>query len=92
MADLFCFPQDRNIGKARHVAELYLNRRTAKDRDIYWRNIKHRLAGVLERCGFDEAEIDRQIIAFTGAVQDQINIIHNFEPAGRGSDNGPGAA
>ena len=92
MADILCFPQQRNVGKARHVAELYLNRRTTKDRDVYWRTTKNRLAGVLERCGFPEAEIDKQIVAFTGAVQREIDIIHNFRATGRGSDNGPGAA
>lgn len=91
MADLLMFPQHRNVGKARHVAELYIAKRTEKDRDTYWRLTKDRLAGVMERCGFDDAEIDLQVEAFRSAVQDQINTIHSFKPH-RGSDGGPGAA
>jgi len=91
MADIYCFPQERNVGKARHVAHVYLRKRTDRDREGYWCMTVSRLAQVMRKCGFSDPEIDRQVTAFRNAVQDEINTTH-YEPFDRGSDNGPGVA
>jgi len=92
MADVLCFPQDRNIGKARHVAKLYLGKPKGRDREVYWSMVTSRLTLMLDKCGFSDEEISRQIEALRWAVQEQINITHHFEPRDRESDNGPGVA
>lgn len=73
MAQILPFPQDRNVGKARRVARVWLSFR-GRQREAYWSNTVGRLAFVLERIGFDEAEVDRQLEAFKLAVQAQIDI------------------
>lgn len=72
MAELIIFPQARNVGKVRHVAELYLSKTSAKDQEIYWRMVVSRLAAFMARCGFSQHVIDQQIGAFCTAVQNQI--------------------
>jgi len=85
MAELICFPQERNVGKARRVAAVYLRRRTDKARSTYWRDTCATLEWMMRRRGFSPAEIERQVSAFTWAVQNEINRL-----SARG--NGPGAA
>ncbi|HCO55167.1 MAG TPA: hypothetical protein DIT93_09135 [Pelagibacterium sp.] len=85
MADLICFPQERNVGKARHVAVIYLGKDTERGRNSYWKMVVERLAGTMARCGFSEAEIDREIGAFLWAVEQQIYILTQ-------RNDGPGAA
>lgn len=85
MADIICFPQERNVGKARHVARLYLGKRTSREQQIYWKMICDRLAGWMERAGFQQADIDRQTAAFLRSVEWQIHFMTN-------KGNGPGAA
>lgn len=85
MAEIICFPQDRNVGKARHVAALYLAKSTERARTTYWQMVCGRLAGSMGRAGFSDVEIERQIEAFLWAVEQEIAIICQ-----RG--NGPGAA
>lgn len=85
MAEIICFPQDRNVGKARHVAKLYLAKKTVRARDTYWDMVCGRLAGSMRRAEFSDAEINRQLEAFLWAVEQEIAVICQ-----RG--NGPGAA
>ena len=66
-ATIICFPQDRNVGKARHVAALILKREGA-ERDSYWRQVCNRLAGTMSKAGIDDDEIDRQLSALSRAV------------------------
>ena len=75
MADLIIFPQSRNVGKARHVAELYWSKVSPKEREIYWRMVVNRLAAGMARCGFSQPAIDQQINSFRNAVQDQLNAL-----------------
>jgi hypothetical protein len=75
MADLLAFPQGRNVGKARHVAALWMQRRPGRQRDSYWATVCQRLRGVLERVGFDESEIDKQVGDFAATVNDQVHAI-----------------
>jgi hypothetical protein len=72
VAELIIFPQARNVGKARHVAEIYLGKTSAKDQETYWRMVVSRLAAFMAKCGFPQGVIDQQIGAFHTAVQTQI--------------------
>jgi hypothetical protein len=85
MAQLVCFPQERNIGKARRVASVYLGKRTEKARSSYWGDTCNRLQWTMQRCGFIDHEIERQIQAFKWAVEEELDRLSQ-----RG--NGPGAA
>ena len=67
-ASIICFPQRRNIGKARHVAQHLLRRAEGRARDSYWRQVCNRMAGTLARSGIGEEEIIRQIGSFSEAV------------------------
>ncbi|UJW83989.1 DUF6074 family protein [Devosia sp. SL43] len=73
MAELIIFPQARNVGKARHVAELYSSKGSPKEREIYWRMVVSRLAACMVKCGFSQSAIDQQINSFRNAVQDQLD-------------------
>ncbi len=75
MADLIAFPQDRNVGKARHVAALWMQRPTQRARDVYWRSITRNLFSRLVANGFTPAQADRQLVAFCKAVQHQVDLI-----------------
>ena len=66
------FPQDRNVGKARHVAATFLARKSEKDREAYWKRTVTSLWRQLARSGFSEAAIDREIDNFREAVQAEI--------------------
>jgi hypothetical protein len=72
MAELVCFPQGRNVGKARHVAERWLAK-SSRDRETYWTTVVGRMAGVMLRIGFSDEEVGRQTEAFRRAVQAQID-------------------
>lgn len=72
MADLIPFPQDRNIGKARVVAHRWLQK-SWRARESYWSTTVNRMAFVMQRIGFDDAEIARQVDAFQRAVQTEID-------------------
>lgn len=67
-ATLICFPQDRNIGRARRVAQTYVRRPTERAREAYLAETCQTLAGVMQRRGFERVEIERQIMAFRIAV------------------------
>lgn len=69
------FPQSRNIGKARHVAERWLAKSTKRARQTYWRMIADRYATVMIRVGLSEEEVDRQITDFCLLVEEQIALI-----------------
>lgn len=88
MADLIPFPQDRNIGKARHVAERWLQK-SGRAREVYWSTTVNRLALVMARIGFDDAEIARETEAFRRAVQTEIDFSTDVFPDNR---TPPGAA
>ena len=77
MAELIIFPQARNIGKARHVAELYWSKDSPREREIYWRMVVNRLAACMIKCGFSRSAIDQQINSFRNAVQDQLDALPN---------------
>jgi len=68
MADLICFPQSRNVGKARHVAATMDRRQPGRSRDAYWNTIQKQMVEKLRGLDFQQAEIDRQLSAFTDAV------------------------
>ena len=88
MADLIPFPQDRNVGKARHVAHRLL-RKSGRERETYWSTTVNRMALVMERIGFDDVEIARQVHAFHRAVQTEIDFSQDILTDNR---NPPGAA
>tara|TARA_R100000365_G_C2746354_1_gene75604 strand:+ start:2592 stop:2849 length:258 start_codon:yes stop_codon:yes gene_type:complete len=85
MAKVVCFPQERNVGKARHVARLYLGKETERSRNTYWHMVCDRLARSMRRAGFSDAQIHRQTQAFLWAVEQEIARMCQ-------RDNGPGAA
>jgi hypothetical protein len=98
MADLIMFPQEHNLGKARHVAATWIAVRTTRARHSYWRTIATRLATTMRNWGVPEEEIEVQIEALRSAVQEQIYLIeartrqHASRHQNDYTDNGPGAA
>lgn len=66
-ATIVPFPQNRNVGKARHVARLMLARR-GRHRDAYLKQVRLRFGWALRGAGLTDAEIDRQLAAFVEAV------------------------
>lgn len=69
MADLIAFPQRCNVGKARHVARLWLGRPTEREREVYWQAVQSRLARSLARIGFGRDEILAQVTEFAALVR-----------------------
>ncbi|WP_173088943.1 DUF6074 family protein [Devosia sp. 1635] len=76
-ATIICFPQRRNIGKARHVAVLLLRRAEGPQRETYWSQVCNRMAGTLDKVGMDDAEIDRQLRAFAETVSSEMCRLSN---------------
>ena len=72
MAEIICFPQDRNIGKARIVAHRWLQK-SGRAREAYWSTTIGRMAGVMLRIGFSDDAIARETEAFRRAVQIEID-------------------
>ena len=71
-AGLIAFPQRRNVGKARHVAALWMHRRPGRERDAYWTNVCKRYREVMARQGFPAHIVDRELRGFLAAVEEQI--------------------
>lgn len=66
-ATIVPFPQNRNVGKARHVARLMLARR-GRHREAYLRQVRLRFGWSLKSSGLTDAEVDRQFAAFAETV------------------------
>lgn len=77
MADILCFPLNRAVGRARHVADLWLQK-SGRDREVYWSNTVRRMTGVLQRVGLSDDEIAVQIDAFQRAVQVEVDFAHSI--------------
>jgi hypothetical protein len=72
VADVILFPQVRNIGKARHVAALWMQRKPGRERDTYWLSVTKRFRNAAGRLGLVDREIDREIAGLRDAVENQI--------------------
>lgn len=92
MADLFAFPQRRNVGKARHVAALWLGKHSQRDRDVYWKMICDRYRRSMGAAGFDAETITRQLTDFCDAVNEQIVLINERTRHHARNDDPLGAA
>jgi len=66
-ATIIPFPQQRNIGRARHVA-LKLAAREGKSKESYWRRSCADLASMLSKAGLNQQEVELQLSAFRDAV------------------------
>lgn len=63
------FPLDRDVGRVRHVAKLYLSKTSEKAQRAYWgRSVCDRLRETMRKIGIPDDEIARQIEAFRLAV------------------------
>jgi len=87
MAEIIPFPQSRNIGKARHVAERWLQK-SGRVQESYWTSVIGGMAGVMVRIGFPDDVIARETEAFRRAVQAEIDRRQASLP----NRNPPGAA
>ena len=83
MGDLVAFPQSRNIGKARHVAALWLSKASQIERERYWRLVTARFSEAISRVGFDEAVINSQVSDFAALVEFEINRLAGSIPKDR---------
>lgn len=61
------FPQQRNIGRARHVAQK-LRQRDGKSKESYWRRSCADLAAVLSKSGLGSRDVEQQLLSFRDAV------------------------
>lgn len=80
---VMAFPQNRNVGKARHVAQKLLSKSTQRDRDAYWRRVVSDYVRVMQRIGIPDSAIQREIDGLHALVSWQIAEMHR---------RGPGAA
>lgn len=80
-AAIIAFPQSRNVGRARHVAEK-LEARQGKAKDSYWRRVCNDLAAMLYRAGIDDRQVEAQIQAFHDAVSLELHRLHNARAGG----------
>ncbi|WP_029042576.1 DUF6074 family protein [Cucumibacter marinus] len=67
------FPQDRNVGKARHVASLIRRKSSDKERESYWRQVVQRMAKSMTKAGLNDEQVQTQLVAFRNAVEQQLN-------------------
>lgn len=67
-ASIICFPQRRNIGKVRHVAQHLMRRPEGRARETYWNQVCNRMAGTMAKAGIGEDEITHQLNAFAESV------------------------
>ena len=72
-ATVVIFPQDRNIGKARHVARVLATKETRRAQQAYWDQAVRGLQLSLLRAGVSWAEIERQVTRFHTAVADELS-------------------
>ncbi|QBK30778.1 DUF6074 family protein [Roseitalea porphyridii] len=70
---VIAFPADRWIGKARHVATVFMRQRNDTARERYWRDITSRMVNRLIDAGVSSDEANRQIELFCEAVQREID-------------------
>lgn len=88
MGEIVCFPQRRNIGRARHVAELLNRRRSRSAQETYWTTAATALWRSMLRAGISEDEADRQLDDFADLVRMELNRLDGLTNTARG----PGAA
>lgn len=83
------FPLKRRIGRIRRVAEVY-DRKTERDREGYWRTTVNNLVTHLERLGYSDEQVTKEIEAFRDAVSAELFIISQRKPLS--GQKGPGGA
>ncbi|MEO4043639.1 DUF6074 family protein [Hoeflea sp. CAU 1731] len=68
-AQIIPFPSDRLIGKARHVADVIISKKSVSAANSYWQTsvLKHFIAR-LEALGFNKLRIDNEVRSFHDAV------------------------
>lgn len=86
------FPMEARIGKARHVAEKCLSRKSKEQRTGYWNLIVKNLTEELEKRGLQPDQIQKEIEAFRDAVEAEMRKAHaqaNQSPRPAEWDDGP---
>ncbi|WP_461381796.1 DUF6074 family protein [Devosia indica] len=78
-AAIICFPQRRNVGKVRHVAQHMLRRAEGRARETYWNQVCNRMAGTMAKAGIGDDEITHQLNAFSDAVGWEMHKIANAD-------------
>lgn len=73
------FPASKQIGKARHVASLFMNKTTERAQQSYWEQIEKGFSQKLHNLGFSEAEIKSELEAFAALVQKEVDILCHKE-------------
>lgn len=79
-AKLIPFPLSRALGRARRVAQTFLDRKTDKGQKAFWARTVGQLERHMRNAGFDDHIIDLEIAAFRDAVQTEI---YRFEREGQ---------
>lgn len=70
---MLVFPANRWTGKARHVAQTFLNQKTDRARQRYWNQTIDRMVQRLTDAGADVEDANAQIAPFREAVQSEID-------------------
>ena len=84
-AAIVCFPQHRNVGKARHTALLLLQKE-GKSREAYWRQVCKGLTASMKNAHIKAEEIERQLLAFRHLVSAEMSRLSS------GNQRQPGGA
>jgi hypothetical protein len=71
-AEIVAFPLNRDVGRARRIAAAILKRRSPVAQQGEFERQAAAIATKLRAAGIVEAEITRQIAAFTGAVNAEL--------------------
>ncbi|WP_018688710.1 DUF6074 family protein [Ahrensia kielensis] len=73
------FPASKQIGKARHVARLFMNKTTERAQASYWEQTETSIRKRLEKIGLADDEIERQVQSFTATVQREVDLLCHRE-------------
>jgi len=71
-ADIVAFPQERNLGRARRVVDAVVTKRTQSSRQRYFDRVLFQLGSELEAAGLGASQINRELDAFTRAVNAEL--------------------
>ncbi|KPA99980.1 DUF6074 family protein [Ahrensia marina] len=76
---IIAFPASKQIGKARHVASLFMNKTTERAQQSYWEQIEKGFSQKLHKLGLSDAEITKELEAFAALVQKEVDILCHKE-------------
>ncbi|WP_026479349.1 DUF6074 family protein [Ahrensia sp. 13_GOM-1096m] len=69
------FPASKQIGKARHVAEVFMRKDTQRAQQSYWEQTEKGFSHKLLKIGMSDEAIKQELEAFAALVQKEVDIL-----------------